>query len=304
MSTRTRLTAKQDRASSRPTLVDRIGAIRGWPLLQLTPAGLVVLLGLVVPVGVFALYSFWTIENFNVVTRWNLDNYREVVESEAYRRLLANTLLTAAATAALTTALAYGFAHAIRFKLRHRKDLLVLLTMVALFSGYLVRIFAWRTLLGNEGVINSTLLAVGLIDEPMSALLYNRYATVLVLVNFMLPMAILPIYASLENVKDVEIEAARDLGCGPGRAVWSVVLPLAWRGVFTSFALTYIVAAGDYLTPELVGGTSGTMIGQSIADSFLGAFDWPRGAALSFVTLACILASLAAFRWLSGRIIR
>ena len=108
--------------------------------------------------------------------------------------------------------------------------------------------------------------------------------------NFLIPLAILPIYAALQNVRDEEIEAARDLGASAAGAFWRVTFPLAWGGVFAAFALTFIIAAGDYVTPQLVGGTSGGMIGRSIASTFGTAFNWPLGAALSFLTLAFVLA--------------
>jgi spermidine/putrescine transport system permease protein len=171
-------------------------------------------------------------------------------------------------------------------------------------SGYLVRIYAWRTILGDEGVINQTLITLGLIQQPLSFLLFSRIATIIVFVNFLTPLAILPIYAALQNVRDEEIEAARDLGASAAAAFWRVTLPLAWGGIFSAFALTFIISAGDYVTPQLVGGTSGGMIGRTIASTFGTAFNWPLGAALSFLTLAFVLVILGMLRAASARIVR
>jgi spermidine/putrescine transport system permease protein len=274
-----------------------------WTL-QLLPATLFLLVFLVGPVAVFFIYSFWTIEGYDLAPVWTLGNYREALSDPIYQTLFAQTITTAALAAVITTVIAYLFAHAIRFHLRHYQEPLLFLVVVALFSGYLVRIYAWRTILGDEGVINSALMSLGLISEPLSFLLFSRVATTIALVNFLVPLAVLPIYAALQNVRDEEIEAARDLGAGAAGAFWRVTLPLTWSGVFAAFALTFIIAAGDYVTPQLVGGTSGGMVGRSIASTFGTAFNWPLGAALSFLTLMFVLVILGVLRLASGRVVR
>ena len=278
-----------------------------WPhiwLWQLFPATVFLIIFLVGPVAVFFLYSFWTVDGFDLAPIWNLDNYRDALGDEIYRGLFAQTLATAAMAAVVTSVIAYVFAHAIRFPLRRYQEPLLFLVVVALFSGYLVRIYAWRTILGEEGVINTALLILGVVSEPLSFLLFSRFATTIALVNFLVPLAVLPIYAALQNVRDEEIEAARDLGAGAVGAFWRVTLPLAWGGVFAAFALTFIIAAGDYVTPQLVGGTSGSMIGRTIASTFGTAFNWPLGAALSFLTLLFVLLTLGVLKLASGRVVR
>lgn len=261
--------------------------------IQLAPATLFLLVFLVAPLTLLWAYSFWEVQNFQVVKNWNVENYIDIFKSEVDRTLMRNTLVIASVTAFFTVFTAYVYAHMIRFHLRRWQEVLLLLVLVALFSGYLVRVYAWRTILGDEGVINEALTRIGLIDEPLTFLLYSRTGAIIVLCNFLIPLAILPIYAALQDVDDDEVQAARDLGCGPFRALWTVTLPLARRGVYVAFALSFIIAAGDYVTPQLVGGTSGGMIGRAIQDQFLGAFDWPSGAALAFVTLGLVLAVLA-----------
>jgi spermidine/putrescine transport system permease protein len=273
-------------------------------MLQLLPATLFLLVFLVGPVAVFFMYSFWTIEAYDLVPAWTLANYGEALADPIYRTLFAQTIATAASAAVVTTVIAYAFAHALRFHLRRYQEPLLFLVLVALFSGYLVRIYAWRTILGDEGVINTVLLALGVVSQPLSFLLFSRIATTITLVNFLVPLAVLPIYAALQNVRDEEIEAARDLGAGAAGAFWRVTLPLAWSGIFAAFALTFIIAAGDYVTPQLVGGTSGGMIGRSIASTFGTAFNWPLGAALSFLTLVFVLALLGVLKLASGKVVR
>jgi spermidine/putrescine transport system permease protein len=271
---------------------------------QLAPATLFMLAFVVAPLVVFVLYSLWRVSNYQIVSDWNLDNYRHAVTDGVYRSVLLNTLRIAASAAVATVLVAYAFAHAIRFHLRRWQEPLLFFVIVALFSGYLVRIFAWRTLLGDRGVVNSVLTSLGVIDRPLTFLLYNRTAAIVVLANFLVPLAILPIYAALQNVQEAEVMAARDLGCGPFGAFRRVTLPLAWPGIAAAFALTFIVASGDYLTPELVGGVNGNMIGQSIASTFLDSFDWPAGAAIAFVALAATLAIVGLVRAAGARLLR
>jgi len=271
---------------------------------QLAPVTAFLGLFLLAPLGVFLVYSFWVTRSYQLVSDWTVSNYVDALSSSIYRDLFRKTLEIALIAAAITTAVAYAFAHAIRFHLRRFQEPLLFLVMVALFSGYLVRIYAWRTILGDEGLINSALHRLGIVDQPLSFLLYSRTAAIIVFVNFLAPLAILPIYAALQNVRQEEVEAARDLGAGAFSAFRKVTLPLAWNGVFAAFSLTFIIAAGDYVTPQLVGGTSGSMIGRAVVDSFGITFDWPLGSALSFLTLAFTLALLAGFRWVSGRIVR
>lgn len=272
--------------------------------LQLAPATAFLLTFLVVPLGIFFAYSFWVTRSHALVAEWTLAQYKEGVTDPVWRDLLRNTFVIAFVTAAITVTIAYAFAHAIRFHLRRYQEILLFLVLIALFSGYLVRIYAWRTILGNEGIVNQALVRVGIVDEPLSFLLFSRSAAVLVLVNFLVPLAILPIYGALQNVRDEEVEAARDLGASAASALRRVTLPLAWSGVFVSFAISFIIAAGDYVTPQLVGGTSGSMIGRAIANQFGVTFEWPRGAALAFLTLAIVLATLAVLRAASARLVR
>jgi len=274
------------------------------PALQVGPAALLLGLFLVAPLSVFLLYSFWTKRGFEFVADWTTGNYTRTLGDDVYRALIRNTVEIALEASGAAVVLAYVFAHILRFYLRRWQAALMFLVLIAAFSGYLVRVYAWRTILGDSGIVNETLQRLGIIDQPLTFLLYSRTAAIIVLANFLLPIALLPIYAGLQNVKDEEIEAARDLGCGPLRTLVKITLPLAWPGIFASFALCFLVAAGDYVTPLLVGGTSGVMAGRSVADAFGIAYDWPFGAALSFTTLAVALAIIGSVRVVGGRCFR
>ena len=273
-------------------------------VLRLTPVMALFLLCVAVPLGFFVVFSFWRLSNFQIVPEWNLDNYKNAITDPSMRILLRNTLVIALCTALATTLIAVTVASVLRFRLARWQQHVMFLIMVALFSGYLVRIFAWETLLGTRGAINTALQGVGVIDHPISALLYTRFSTVLVLTNFLVPIAVIPCYAAFQNIRESEVQAARDLGASAAQTYRRVVLPLAWPGVFAAFSLTFIVAAGDYLTPALVGGRSGAMVGKLIADTFLNQFDWPAGASLAILDLVAVLACLAVARVVSRRVIR
>jgi len=272
--------------------------------LQITPTLIVVIVCFGLPMAFFVVYSFWQLRDYSVVAAWTTHNYVGLLQDAGVRQLLRDTILTALITAVITTIIALALASLLRLTLRRWQNTIMFLIMVALFSGYLVRIFAWRTLLGTNGVINDLLVNTGLVDDPISALLYTRTSTVLVLANFLIPLATLPCFAALQNVKDSQVEAARDLGCGGFTAYRRIVLPIAWPGVFTAFALTFIIASGDYLTPQLVGGTSGMMAGQEVADIFLNQFDWPHGAALAILNLLAVIVSIGVVRVLMNRVVR
>lgn len=293
-------------AAPTAALRDRIADKRAGGVLValLTPITVFLAVFFIAPLAIFFVYSLWKTSNFQLVHTWGLGAYENVLTDPANRQLILSTLEIALEVSVCTTVVAYVFAHVIRFHLRRWQEPLLFAVLMAMFSGYLVRIYAWSTILGNYGVINATLKRLGLISHPLTFLLYSRTAAIIVLTNFLVPLAILPVYAALQNVGDAEIEAARDLGCRASQALRKVTLPLAWRGIFAGWALALIISAGDYITPQLVGGTSGTMIGRIVAADFNESLDWPQGAALSFVSLTLVLGVVAVVqrlgRWLLG----
>jgi spermidine/putrescine transport system permease protein len=269
---------------------------RGTLLWQLAPLTVFLATFFVAPLVVFFIYSLWRTSDFRLLHEWSLGSYADVVADPINRRLVLRTVEIALEASIATTVMAYAFAHQLRFHLRRWQEPLLFAVLVALFSGYLVRIYAWTTILGNNGILNETLERVGVVERPLSFLLYSRTAAIIVLTNFLVPLAILPIYAALQDVDDRAVEASRDLGCRPRQALLKVTVPLAWPGIFAAWALSFIIAAGDYITPQLVGGTSGTMIGRIVAADFNDTFDWSHGAALAFVGLTVVLAIVALIR--------
>ncbi len=200
--------------------------------------------------------------------------------------------------ASVTTVLAFIVAHLIWTRGRRFSGILLAATLLTLFGGYLVKIYAWRTLLGRDGIVNNTLVGLGIVREPIEALLYSPVAVVLVLVSYLLPFAILPLYGALRSIEEKTIEAARDLGASPWAAVRDAVLPRCVPALVTAFALCFLVTAGDYVTPRMVGGTRTMMMGNFIESQFGLRMNVPLGAAMTYLTITASIAVIA-FVWLA-----
>ncbi len=268
--------------------------------LMATPLMLLVTALLLLPIGTFLLYSFLTPAPFRVGLPFTLENYRLAFTDPIYWRLMLNSVRIGLTTAAVSTVLGYTLAYYASFCAGKAKMAILALTVVSILGGYLVRIYAWRIVLGTEGVLNSALGALGLSHNPLQFLLFSRSAVVVALVNIYIPFTALTVFAALENVGRDLIEAARDLGAGPLRAFGRVVLPLTGRAVFTSFLFVFLLTAADYITPQLIGGTDGAMIGVVVYDQFVKLGDWALGAALSFY-IVIVFGVVLAVTWLALR---
>lgn len=259
------------------------------PLLPwlLTAPSLLVFTGLfVAPLAYFLVISFWTVRLYRLAPGFTLANYAQALGG--YVGIGLFTVGLALVTATLTTALGFLYAYIVRFKAGRFALPLLFVALLTLFGGYLMKIYAWKTILGNEGLLNSALIGLGLVTQPVAALLYSPSAVVVTLVYFLLPFTVLPIYGALRSIDDVELEAARDLGASPWRVTRDIVLPRCRQGLVAAFTLSFLGAAGDYITPILVGGTM-TLAGNLIAPQFGQFFNWPLGAAMSFTVLAIAL---------------
>ncbi len=259
---------------------------RSGPYLLLIPAGAIFSVLFVLPLIYFFVISFWRVLLFKLIPDFSFVNY--VQTFALHLSTLIFTLGLALVVAALTAALGFIYAYLVRFKAGSWGTPLLFVAMATMFGGYLMKIYSWMTILGITGVLNTALLTLGIIDEPLPWLFYNVGAVIVTLIYFLLPLAILPIYASMRGITDIEMEAARDLGAGGWRIFSDIVVPRSHTGIMAGFALCFLLAAGDYLTPALVGGKV-NMIGVQIAPQFGGIFNWPMGSAMSFVTLGSSL---------------
>jgi spermidine/putrescine transport system permease protein len=265
----------------------------------LAPSLAIVAVMLLAPMGLLLVISFWSVRSFKLQPDFTFSAWERFFVN--YGSLTLYTLVIGIVTALLCVTIGMAFAYAVRFKAGRYGDALVMVTMITLFGGYLVKIYAWKSILGADGLLNQALMTLGILDAPAPWLLYSRGAVIVTLMHFLLPFAILPLYAALRNVSVATLEAARDLGATPTQTFWRVVVPQCRAGLFAAFAFIFLLAAGDYVTPLLIGGTSGSMLGQFIALEFSTRFNWPAGAAMSFGLLAASLLVLAAGRLMIAR---
>jgi len=253
----------------------------------IAPTLVVMGLALAAPLALMAVTSLKSQSGLNLSQGWTLAQYGEVLGRTSYRSLFLRSVLISGAVTVATVALAYPMAYFVAFHARHKFLWLVALT-IPFWTSYLLRVFAWKIILGFNGVINSGLLRLHLIDQPLGFLLYNPFAVVVTLAHAWAAFAILPIYVSLEKIDRSLLEAAGDLGDGALRRFLRITLPLSMPGVIGAAILIFVPTTGDFVTPELVGGTKGTMIANLIEVQFNAAGNWPLGAALSLVSMAMV----------------
>jgi len=223
----------------------------------------------------------------------SLAQYQAITASPSWLRLLGVSIVMAFTVAAVASILAYPIAYFLAFRARERASLFLVLLLIPFATSFLLRVMAWKLLLGSNGAINSFLIWIGLIHEPISLLLYSQAAVILTLIYVWIPFAALPIYASLQRIDRSHLEAAADLGSGPWTRFARVTVPLSLPGLLATFFMVFIPTVGEYVTPSLVGGTGGIMYGNLIQDFFTRAGNWPLGSALAVIMLLVTLALVA-----------
>ena len=299
--------ASVELTGGRPGLVARIrGAamrhepLRGYSLLS--PTFVVMLLALGLPLAMLLTMSFWTQVYLDLDHTFTLDNYVAFFQKPIYAKLLWKSMKISGAVTLATVLLAYPAAYFIAFRVRRHKLIWLILITIPFWTSYLLRVFAWKIVLGYNGVINSGLMSLGFIEKPLEFLLYNPTAVVITLAHAWAAFAILPIYLSLEKIDRSLLEAAADLGEGPVMRFVRVTLPLSMPGVITASLLVFIPTVGDYVTPTLVGGPTGIMIGNIIQSLFGKANNWPLGAATAVMSMLFITLMICALLWLTKRL--
>jgi len=263
------------------------------------------LLLLAVPLIMVAALSFWTQDYLTLDRTFTTANYVTAWTEPMYQYLMARSLKISIFVTAATVFLAYPVAYFISFHVApKRKAMWIFLITIPFWTSYLMRIFLWKVILGYNGVINGSLTGLGIIDEPLSFILYNQNAVVLTLAHAWVPFAILPIFVALERVDRSLIEAAEDLGDSGLRRFLRVTLPLSMPGVIAATIIVFIPTIGDYVTPRLVGGPNGLMISNMIELQFKKANNAPLGAALAISAMGIVTFFALAFLWLNRRYVR
>lgn len=254
----------------------------------LSPTFLYTLAFLVAPVLLVIAYSFWSQTYLTIDHTFTLENYRNALTEPIYRDLLLRSLFISFAVSLVTVIFAYPIAYYISFHGGSKKGLLLFLITIPFWTGYLLRVMAWKVILGYKGVLNTGLIGLGLVDKPVESLLFSSTAVIITLIHAWAVFAILPIYVSLEKLDRSLLEAATDLGDGPVRRFLRVTLPLSMPGIIGSLLIVMIPTVGDFVTPKLVGGTEGQMIANAIQTQFGRASNWPLGSALTITTMMVV----------------
>ena len=248
---------------------------------------------LLAPYALLLCYSFWSVSpSQTIVHSWTLDNYRELFRVNVYLQTLFRSMWIAARVMLFSLLLGYPLAYYLSFHAGAKKDLFYQLVIIPLWVSYLVRAYAWKTILGSDGVLNTLLQYVHVTKHPLEFLLYSPFAVVLTLTHIYTPFAFLPIYASLEHIPRNLVEASHDLGASPLQTFWRVIFPLSLPGVLAGATFAFVLSLGDFLAPLLLGGPSGIMISNIVVSLFGAAYNWPLGAAISLCMLLLVLALL------------
>jgi spermidine/putrescine transport system permease protein len=255
------------------------------PIRLAFPAAAGFILLLLAPLAAFLVYSFLTAKLFSVSTPFTLAAYARALSSSLNAVLAWNSVVIGLLGAAASVALALPVAYWLRYCAGRWQMPCLFIITGSMFASYLVRIYAWRTILGTNGVINQSLQAMGLTDAPVGFLIYNRFSVTVALVHIFLPYVVLVVYAGFRPVSPALLESAQDLGASAWERWRRVILPLISAPAATSFLFVFILSATDYVTPQLIGGTSGQMLGVQIQANFKAVGDWPQGAALSVLML-------------------
>lgn len=268
--------------------------------LSAAPAIAWLALFVLVPLMIAVVVSLWESDMYGLHRLWTLSHWRRLFASSLYVDLLFKTFRIAAGSTALSLLIAYPVALFLTQLSEGTKRAAIVALFIPFWVGFVVRTFAWLPILGRNGFINQGLLALGIIDAPLDGLLYNEGAVYIGLVNGNLLFIILPIYLSLDRIDRSLREAAADLYARPFAIFRHVLLPLSMPGVLSGCVMVFLLNFGAYVTPALLGGPSGIMFSNLIAQQFLADNNWAFGSALSLLMTAVVLAALFAVGYKVG----
>ena len=257
----------------------------------LFPGSTLYIVFFVIPLAILGLYSLWSQVDFKMHPGFTLEHYHAVLTTSLYRSVFLRTIIVAILTSIIVVPIAYILSYIMQFVFPRKGRILFDIILVSMFSGYLVRIYAWRTILGKEGLLNTTLIQLRIITKPITFLIFSNWSIAITLVGLLIPLALLPVSSSMVNVSKDHLQVAEDLGSRGLKMHRTILIPMVLPGISTAFAISFILAAGDFVVPRMVGGTNGVMVGNLIADQFKGlAPNWPLGAALAISVLAILIA--------------
>jgi spermidine/putrescine transport system permease protein len=266
---------------------------RLWMTLTLIPAGIWIAALVVLPNLFLILYSLWQNDFGTVVHQFTFENFQTLFNSDVFRLLFKRTLVIALTSSLLATIIAYAVAFIVVRHFGRYKVLAALLVLIPLWVSYLMRIFAWKIILGEHGVLAGAAQMLGLGRDSVSAFLYSQTSVILTLTYVAIPYAFLSVYTSLDRIPNHLYEASADCGASAWTTFWRIIWPLSRPGAAVGFGIAFVLTFGDYVTPSMVGGLSGTMLGTLVLQQFGTANNWAGGAAVGVVVIAAGLIVLA-----------
>ncbi len=271
-------------------------------LALVSPTFIYALLLLAAPIALVVALSFWTQDYLTLIRTPTLDNYREAWGELIYQTLMLRSLKLSMLVTFFTVILAFPVAYYVSFYVSpKRKPFWIFMITIPFWTSYLMRIFLWKVILGYNGVVNGSLMGLGIIESPIREIAYSQNAVVITLAHAWVPFAILTIFVALEKIDRSLLEAAEDLGDGPFRRFIRITLPLAMPGVVAATVIVFIPTIGDYVTPRLVGGPNGLMISNMIELQFKKANNAPLGAALALSAMFLVTLISLIFVWLNRK---
>jgi spermidine/putrescine transport system permease protein len=261
------------------------------------PGAAWMLLFILIPYGGILVFSFYQTDMVDLIPAFDLSNLERVFTDSVVRTVFLRTLGIALAVTVLTFLFALPLAYYAAFYVKH-KHLFVFLIVVPMWVSYIVRLYSWRLMLGEDGVVNGALTGIGVLDQPLSFLLFSPSAVILTLTYVYFPFMFVALFSVMEGLDRSHLRAASDLYASPWRRFVRVTLPLTKPGIAAGVMLVFPLAFGDYIAPGLVGGPNGQMFGNLIQNQFGTTFNYPFGAALALVLLTVVLAAVALLeRW-------
>lgn len=280
--------------------IDGATGVSWRPIIPIVAYGLPIAF-ILVPLTTFLTYSFFWVDGGQLRFSLTLLNYQRFFADDIFLPVFWRTILLCLEVAVLAVGFGYPTAYLVASLEGSKKYSIAMLLVVPLLMSYVIKIYAIRSILGGNGFLNRTLLALGLINEPLTFFVFNLNAVLLTLTALLIPFAILPIFLSLERIPRSLLDASADLGASGLQTFFRVILPLSLPGVVAAATFVFVLAIGDFLTPQMVGGTSGFTFGRIIYSQFGTAFNWPFGAALSVILVAVVVAAVASSALFSSR---
>jgi spermidine/putrescine transport system permease protein len=269
------------------------------PLLAtISPVAIWLLLLVAAPLLYVFFLSFMATDGYNVVFKFNLDNYKNLL-NPTYLEIYGNSFIIAFFTTLICILLGYPFAYIMASVGKRSKTIMMIMLMVPFWTNSLIRLNGWKTILGKTGVLNSLLLSMGIIGEPLE-ILYTRGAVLLGMVYTLIPYMILPTFASIDKLDGTLLEASGDLGANKLHTFLHVTLPLTFPGIFSGSIMIFIPCLGFFFVSDIMGGGKSQLIGNLIENQFKAANNWPFGAALSVMLIALILIMVAIYKKSGG----